>query len=64
MSKRLRGRDLRVERRRTGLSQAQLAAALGVHQSLISAVEREALGEYPDAQFAERFLAACEQVAA
>lgn len=56
---RLRGRDLRLMRIRAGLSQNELAQALGVHKSLISIAELEQLGEFAAPDFAERYVAAC-----
>lgn len=63
MSERLRGRDLRIERVRAGLSQTDIATLLGVHKSLISAVETESVGEYPSPEFAERYVVAVENAA-
>ena len=63
MNNRLRGRDLRQERRRAGLSQAEIAALLGVQRLVISGVETEASGEYPSPEFVERYVVACENAA-
>ena len=56
---RMRGRDLRLLRMRAGLSQNELAQALGVHKSLISITELEQLGEFAAPEFADRYVAAC-----
>ena len=61
MADQLRGRDLRQERLRAKLSQAQLAERMGVHKSLISAAETELTGEYPSPEWAARFVVACVQ---
>lgn len=62
MARRMRGRDLRQERRRYGLSQAELADELRIHKSLVSATETEAAGEYPSPEFVQRWVAACERL--
>jgi transcriptional regulator with XRE-family HTH domain len=63
MTERFRGRDLRIERVRAGLSQAQMASLLGVHKSVISNIETETAGEYPSPEFVERYVVACENAA-
>jgi transcriptional regulator with XRE-family HTH domain len=63
MVDRLRGRDLRIERVRAGLSQAQMASLLGVHKSVISNIETETVGEFPSPEFAERYVVACDNAA-
>ena len=62
MADHLRGRDIRQARIRAKVTQTVLAEALGMHRSLLSAIENE---RSPfDLAFERRYLAAINELAA